>query len=406
MGFRETFRLALRAIRRNKVRSALTMLGVIIGVASVIAMIALGSGARAVIDEQIQAQGTTLIYLSSGSHGGPGRAAQGSGTVQSLKIEDAQAIVREVSTIGLWTPGVSGRAQVIAGNANWNTQVQGGNEDYLAVRNWQLAEGENFTAREVLVAEKVCILGATVAKTLFPDGDPVGQVIRIRNIPFRVVGVLVEKGQGQWGQDQDDFVLGPWTTIQKKLLGIDYIHQVSFTARSTELVEPTAVAITRLMRARHRISNPEMDDFTVRTVEEMAATRVQMAETMTGLLMSVASVSLLVGGIGIMNIMLVSVTERTREIGVRLAVGAKAADILRQFLAEAVALSLVGGLAGIALGITVSEVITKSLGWPVLITTASIAVAFAFSAAVGVFFGWYPARKAANLDPIEALRYE
>ena len=226
MGFRETFRLALRVIRRNKVRSALTMLGVIIGVASVIAMIALGSGARAVIDEQIQSQGTTLIYLSSGSHGGPGRAAQGSGTVQSLKIEDAQRIVRRgAPTIGLWTPGVSGRAPWIAGNANWNTQVQGGNEDDLAVRNWQLAEGENFNAREVLVAEKVCILGATVAKTLFPDGDPVGQVIRMRNIPFRVVGVLVEKGQGQWGQDQDDFVLGPWTTIQKKLLGIDYIHQ-------------------------------------------------------------------------------------------------------------------------------------------------------------------------------------
>src|SRR5512147_3214673 len=210
MGMRETFRLALRAIRRNKVRSALTMLGVIIGVASVIAMIALGSGARAIIDEQIQSQGTTLIYLSSGSHGGPGRAAQGSGTVQSLKIEDAQAIVREVSTIGLWTPGVRGRAQVIAGNANWNTQVEGGNEDYLVVRNWTLAEGENFTARDVLVAEKVCLLGATVAKTLFPDGDPVGQIIRIRNIPFRVVGVLAAKGQGQWGQDQDDFVVGPW----------------------------------------------------------------------------------------------------------------------------------------------------------------------------------------------------
>jgi putative ABC transport system permease protein len=406
MGFRETFRLALRAIRRNKVRSALTMLGVIIGVASVIAMIALGSGARAVIDEQIQSQGTTLIYLSSGSWGGPGRAHQGSGSVQSLKIDDAEAIVREIPTIGRWTPGVRGRAQLIAGNANWNTQVEGGNEDFLAVRNWAIAEGDNFTARDVLVAEKVCLLGDTVAKTLFPDGDPVGQVIRIRNIPFRVVGVLAAKGQGQWGQDQDDFVVAPWTTIQKKLLGIDYIHQVSFTARSSELVEPTAVAVTRLMRARHRIPSPEMDDFTVRTVEEMAATRVQMADTMTGLLMSVASVSLLVGGIGIMNIMLVSVTERTREIGVRLAVGAKAKDILRQFLAEAVALSLVGGLAGIALGITVSEVITKSLGWPVLITTASIAVAFAFAAGVGVFFGWYPARKAANLDPIEALRYE
>jgi putative ABC transport system permease protein len=406
MGIRETFRVALRAIRRNKVRSALTMLGVIIGVASVIAMIALGSGARAVIDEQIQSQGTTLIYLSSGSWGGPGRAHGGSGSVATLTEEDAQAVAREVTTIGLWTPGVRGRAQVIAGNNNWNTSVEGGNEDYLAIRNWQLAEGENLTARDVLVAEKVCLLGATVAKTLFPDQDPVGQVIRLKNMPFKVLGVLKEKGQGQFGQDQDDFVLAPWTTIQKKLLGINYIHQVSFTARTSELVEPTAVAITRLMRARHRITNPDNDDFTVRTVEEMAATRVQMAATMTGLLMSVASVSLLVGGIGIMNIMLVSVTERTREIGVRLAVGAKGRDIMRQFLAEAVALSLVGGLAGIGLGITVSELITKSLGWPVAITTTSIAISFLFSAAVGVFFGWYPARKAANLDPIEALRYE
>jgi putative ABC transport system permease protein len=406
MGIRETFRLALRAIRRNKVRSALTMLGVIIGVASVIAMIALGSGARAVIDEQIQSQGTTLIYLSSGSFRGPGQAHGGSGTVTTLTLEDAQAIVREVPTIGLWTPGVRGRAQLIAGNNNWNTQIEGGNEDWLAVRNYALGEGANFTARDVLVADKVCLLGATVAKTLFPDGDPVGQVIRVRNMPFRVLGVLAAKGQGQWGQDQDDLVVAPWTTVQKKLLGINYIHQVSFTSRTSELVEPTAVAITRLMRARHRIINPEQDDFTVRTVEEMAATRVQMASTMNGLLMSVASVSLLVGGIGIMNIMLVSVTERTREIGVRMAVGAKTGDVLKQFLAEAVALSLVGGLAGILLGVVVSEVITKSLGWPVLITGASILIAFAFSAAVGIFFGWYPARKAANLDPIEALRYE
>jgi putative ABC transport system permease protein len=406
MGIRETFRIALRAIRRNKVRSALTMLGVIIGVASVIAMIALGSGARAAIDEQIQSQGTTLIYLSAGSHGGPGRAHQGSGSVQSLTIEDAEAIAREVTTIDRWTPGLRGRAQVIAGNNNWNTQIEGGNEDYLAVRNWALADGENFTARDVLVADKVCLLGATVAQTLFPDGGAVGQVIRVRNMPFRVLGVLAEKGQGQWGQDQDDFIVAPWTTVQKKLLGINYIHQVSFLTRTPELVEPTAIAITRLMRALHRITNPENDDFTVRTVEEMAATRVQMASTMTGLLMSVASVSLLVGGIGIMNIMLVSVTERTREIGVRMAVGARTGDVLKQFLAEAVALSLVGGLAGVVLGVAVSQVITKSLGWPVLITGASILVAFAFSAAVGIFFGWYPARKAANLDPIEALRYE
>jgi len=406
MNIRETLRVALRAIRRNKVRSALTMLGVIIGVASVIAMIALGSGARAAIDEQIQSQGTALIYLSSGSFGGPGRAHQGSGSVQTLTIEDAEAVAREIPTIARWTPGVRGRSQVIAGNNNWNTQVEGGNEDFLAVRNWVVAEGANFTARDVLVAEKVCLLGATVARTLFPDSDPVGQIIRVRNMPFRVTGVLAAKGQGQFGQDQDDFVLAPWTTVQRKLLGINYIHQVSLTAGSSEVVEPTAVAITRLMRARHRITNPENDDFSVRTIEEMAATRVQMAETMTGLLMSVASVSLLVGGIGIMNIMLVSVTERTREIGVRMAVGAKTRDVMRQFLAEAIALSLVGGLAGILLGVAVSQTITHSLGWPVAITAASIVIAFAFSAAVGIFFGWYPARKAASLDPIEALRYE
>jgi putative ABC transport system permease protein len=406
MGFRETFRLALRAIRRNKVRSALTMLGVIIGVASVIAMIALGSGARAAIDEQVQTQGTTAIYLSAGSFGGPGRAHGGSGSITTLTMDDAQAIVREVPTIALWTPGVRGRAQVIAGNSNWNTQVEGGSEDWLAVRNFAVAEGANFTARDVLVADKVCLLGATVASTLFPDGDPVGQVIRLKNMPFRVLGVLAAKGQGQWGQDQDDLVVAPWTTIQKKLLGINYLHQVSFTARTTELVEPTAVAITRLMRARHRSAGPETDDFTVRTVEEMAAMRVQMASTMNTLLLCVALVSLLVGGIGIMNIMLVSVTERTREIGVRMAVGAKTRDVLKQFLAEAVALSLVGGITGIVLGAVVSEVITSSLGWPVLVTGGSIVIAFAFSAAVGIFFGWYPARKAANLDPIEALRYE
>jgi putative ABC transport system permease protein len=406
MNLRETLRVALIAIRRNKVRSALTMLGVIIGVASVIAMIALGSGARAAIDEQIQSQGTSLIFLSAGSFGGPGRAAQGSGSTQTLTVDDAEAIAREVPSVDRYTPIVNTRAQLIAGNANWNTQVQGGNQDFLVIRNWVIADGANFTARDVQVAEKVCLLGTTVAKTLFPDGDPVGQVIRVRNMPFRVLGVLAPKGQGQFGQDQDDFVLAPWTTVQKKLLGITYIHQVSVAARTSELVEPTAIAITRLMRARHRITNPDSDDFQVRTVEEMASARVQMAATMTGLLMSVASVSLLVGGIGIMNIMLVSVTERTREIGVRMAVGAKTGDVMRQFLTEAIALSLVGGTAGIFLGVAVSETITRSLGWPVMITLASIMIAFAFSAAVGIFFGWYPARKAANLDPIEALRYE
>jgi len=406
MAIRDTLRIAFKAMRRNKVRSVLTMLGVIIGVASVIAMIALGSGARAAIDEQIQSQGTTLIYVSAGSwNRGGGGVRGGSGTTTTLTMEDAVAI-SQIPTVGKWSPVLRGRAQVVAGNQNWNTSIEGGNEDYVAVRNWVLADGANFTVRDILTADKVCILGATVAKTLFPDQDPVGQIMRIKNLPFRVGGVFAPKGQGQWGQDQDDFIAAPYTTIQKKLLGITYIHQVSIAATSSDAVERTAVAATQLLRQRHKIQNPDDDDFSVRTVEEMAQTRVQMAQTMNGLLMSVASVSLLVGGIGIMNIMLVSVTERTREIGLRLAVGARTRDILRQFLAEAVSLSFVGGMLGMILGVGVSEGLTRGLGWPTMITGSSILIAFAFAAAVGVFFGYYPARTAANLDPIEALRYE
>jgi putative ABC transport system permease protein len=294
----------------------------------------------------------------------------------------------------------------VAGNQNWNTSVEGGNEDYLTIRNWPLASGANLAPRDILVADKVCILGMTVVESLFPGEDPVGQIVRIKNLPFRVVGVLAEKGQGQWGQDQDDVIVAPYTTIQKKLLGVTYIHQVMVSATRPEAVEPTAVEITRLMRQRHRIRNPDDDDFSVRTIEEMAQTRLQLAQTMTGLLMSVASVSLLVGGIGIMNIMLVSVTERTREIGLRMAVGARERDILRQFLTEAVALSVLGGIAGIGLGLLVSWGLNAAMGWPTQVTTWSISLAFVFAGAVGVFFGYYPARKAAGLDPIDALRYE
>ena len=304
------------------------------------------------------------------------------------------------------TPVVRGRAQLIAGDQNWNTSVEGGNEDYVAIRSWPLTSGANFTSRDVQIADKVCLLGATVAGTLFPGEDPVGQIVRVKNLPFRVLGVLAPKGQGQWGDDQDDIVVAPYTTIQKKLLGITYLHRMMVSASRADVVEATAVAITRLMRERHRIQNPEEDDFSVRTVEEMAQTRVQLAQTMTGLLMSVASVSLLVGGIGIMNIMLVSVTERTREIGLRMAVGARTRDILRQFLAEAVTLSFLGGVVGILLGVGVSLGITRGLGWPTQITGSSILLAFAFAGCVGVFFGYYPARKAAALDPIDALRYE
>jgi putative ABC transport system permease protein len=407
MALANTLRIATTAIRRNKIRSGLTMLGVIIGVASVIAMIALSSGARAAIDEQIQSQGTNVIYVNAGSFGrGPGVARGGAGSITTLKLEDAKAI-SELPSVARVSPVVRGRVQVIAGNQNWSTSVEGADVEYLTIRNWPLASGENFTSRDVLVAEKVCLLGATVAKTLFPDQDAVGQVIRVKNLPFRVLGTLVAKGQGQFGQDQDDLIIAPYTTIQKKLLGITWINQVTVSAASPDAVEQAAVEITQLMRQRHRIQTPEEDDFMVRTVEEMAAARVEMARTMTLLLMSVASVSLLVGGIGIMNIMLVSVTERTREIGLRMAVGARTRDILRQFLAEAVALSVVGGAFGITLGIGISTALTRGpLGWPTLITSQSILIAFAFAAGVGIFFGYYPARKAANLDPIEALRYE
>ena len=407
MKIQNVLRIALVAIRRNAVRSALTMLGVIIGVASVIAMIALGSGARAAIDDQIQQQGTNVIYVSAGSFGrGPGVARGGAGSTSTLTLEDAQTIAREVALVARMSPMARGRAQVVAGNQNWNTSIEGGNEDYIVIRNWPLASGDNFTARDVLVADKVALLGPTVAKTLFPDSDPVGQIIRVKNLPFRVTGVLTSKGQNQWGQDQDDIIIAPYTTVQKKLLGITYIQQVVLSATTSENVEPAAVEITKLMRQRHKIQDPTDDDFTVRTVAEMAATRTEMANTMTMLLMSVASVSLLVGGIGIMNIMLVSVTERTREIGLRMAVGARTRDILRQFLAEAVSLSIVGGAVGVLLGMTVSRLLTSGLGWPTVITPTSIIVAFAFAGAVGVFFGFYPARKAAELDPIEALRYE
>jgi putative ABC transport system permease protein len=399
-------RIAFRALARNKVRSALTALGVIIGVASVIAMIALSSGARAAIDAQIQSTGTNVVYVSAGSWNRPGGAHGGIGSVQTLTLDDAAAMRDQVPTVGKLTPVVRGRAQVVAGNQNWNTSIEGGNEDYLVVRNWPIASGANISPRDVLLADKVCLLGETVAKTLFPGDDPVGQIVRVKNLPFRVIGVLSPKGQGQWGQDQDDIVIAPYTTIQKKLLGITWIHQVMISASRPDAVETTAVAVTRLLRQRHRIQSPEEDDFQVRTVEEMAQTRVQLAQTMTGLLMSVASVSLLVGGIGIMNIMLVSVTERTREIGLRMAVGARTRDILSQFLTEAVSLSILGGLVGIALGVAVSQTLTQFLGWPTLITPTAIAVAFAFAAAVGIFFGYYPARKAAGLDPIDALRYE
>jgi putative ABC transport system permease protein len=400
-----TLRIALRALLRNKVRSLLTALGVIIGVASVITMIALSSGARASIDAQIQSQGTNLVYVSAGSSA-RGGVRTGSGGVQSLVLDDARAITDQIGTIARLTAVVRGRAQAIAADQNWQTSIEGGSEEYLSIRNWPIVSGANFGPREVQSGEKVCLLGDTVVRNLFPGEDPVGQTIRVRNLPFRVIGVLAAKGQGQWGQDQDDLIVAPFTTVQRKLLGISYIHQIIASATRAESVERAATDITRLLRERHRIQRAEDDDFSVRTVEELAQTRLQLADTMTTLLMCVASVALLVGGIGIMNIMLVSVSERTREIGLRMAVGARTGDVLRQFLIEAVSLSLMGGAAGILIGVGTSRLLARVLGWPTLIDAFGVLLAFGFAAVVGVFFGYYPARKAATLDPIEALRYE
>ncbi len=401
-----TLLLALKAIRRNRVRAALTMLGVIIGVASVIAMIGLGSGAREAIDQQVQSQGTNVVYVTSGSVGARGGGVRGgAGSITTLTLDDAGAL-SELPGVMHASPVVRGRVQVIAGNMNWNTSIEGADEGYFAVRNWPIVRGEAFSPRDAMTADKVCLLGSTVARQLFGTDDPTGSVIRVKSLPFRVAGVLGPKGQGQWGQDQDDLIVAPYTTVQKKILGITYIQQVLLSATTADQVESVASAATQLLRERHRSPSPEEDDFMVRTVEEMAAARVEMARTMTMLLMSVASVSLLVGGIGIMNIMLVSVTERTREIGLRLAIGARGKDVLRQFLAEAVTLSLMGGALGIALGVGVSQFLTNVLGWPTAIGPESVLVAFAFAFAVGVLFGYWPARRAAGLDPIEALRYE
>jgi putative ABC transport system permease protein len=348
--------------------------------------------------------GTNLVYVSAGSYG-RGGVRGGAGSTTTLTLEDARAIA-ELPGVAAISPGARGREQVIAGNQNWSTTIEGGSEEYIAIRNWQVAAGANFSAREVTTADKVCLLGETVARTLFPDQDPVGQIMRVRNLPFRVLGVLAPKGQTSWGDDQDDFVLAPYTTVQKKLLGITHLTRISLSAASSDRVEDLAVRVTHLLRQRHRSPGPDEDDFSVRTVEEMTSERTQVADTMTTLLMSVASVSLLVGGIGIMNIMLVSVSERTREIGLRMAVGARTRDILRQFLSEALALSVVGGVVGIGLGVGVSEALIGSLGWPMEVTSHAVLLAFGFASAVGIVFGYYPARKAALLDPIEALRYE
>jgi len=405
MEFRAIVRIALRALSRNKMRSALTMLGIIIGVAAVIAMIGVGQGAQRKVQDQIEAMGTNLLFISAGNvtRGG---VHMGAGATKTLVDDDLKAILREVPTVAAAASGASASAQVVSENQNWSTRITGTEPQYLQIRSWPIESGTNFTEDDVTRAADVAVLGATVRQNLYGTSDPVGQTIRIRNLPFQVVGVLAAKGQSGVGQDQDDTVLIPITTLQKKISGQNWLQFIMASATSQQASYAAQDQITSLLRDRHRIRPGQDDDFSVRNLADIAELADQQAQVMTMLLASIAGVSLIVGGIGIMNIMLVSVTERTREIGIRIAIGATEQDVQRQFLTESVVLSLMGGSIGILVGVGSSLVITKVLGWAVLVSPTAIAAAVLFSMAVGVFFGYYPARKAARLDPIEALRFE
>ena len=397
-----TFRIALRALRRNLMRTLLTTLGMIIGVAAVIATISIGNGAKAQVEGQIASLGQNVISVFPGSFSSGG-ARGGWGSMSTLAPEEAQMILDEIPGVVAVSCEVRDRQQVMGAGQNWNTSVQGESPDYLSVRGWSLADGGMFTEADVKSAAKVAVIGKTIADKLFAENDPVGETLRIRNMPFKILGVLKPKGVNFFGQDQDDVVVIPYTSAMRRVMGRQFLSAILIQSASPEQMARIQQATTELLQQRRQGREP---DFTVRSQLELAQAATANTKTMTVLIGSIAGISLVVGGIGIMNIMLVSVRERTREIGIRMAVGARGNDILLQFLIEAVTLSAIGGILGIIVGVGSSYVIAANTDWPTVTSPTAIFVAFIFSAAVGVFFGFYPARKAAQLDPIEALRYE
>ena len=399
------FRIALRALARNKLRSFLTMLGIIIGVGAVIAMVAIGEGAKKRVQDQIASLGTNVLVVLPGTVT-LGGARTGSGGVQTLVDRDAKAIMREIPIVSAASPVLRGMQQVIGGEQNWSTSVQGVAPEFQQIRNWTVSEGRFISDVDVESTAKVALVGQTVAQNLFGEESPMDAIIRIKKIPFRIIGVLGAKGQTGFGTDQDDTIMIPYTTMQKRILGVTYVQQIVVSAASAEQTQQVQEQIAMLLRQRHRLQPGRDDDFSIRNLSDITEAASSSATTMAVLLGSIASVSLLVGGIGIMNIMLVSVTERTREIGIRMAVGARSRDIMLQFIVEAVVMAASGGLIGILLGMGSSILLKSLVQLPALIRPDIIAIAFFVSGSVGVFFGFYPARKAANLDPIEALRYE
>ena len=405
LNFGELLRVAVRALARNKMRSVLTMLGIIIGVGAVICSVAVGEGASNQVQEQIRSIGDNMIWIEAGGRNVNGLRTGARGT-KSLTLGDAKAIVQQVPLVFNVSPHVDTGVQVIYGNQNWFTAVRGVSPEYLAVRRWSVARGSLFFQSDVDYAANVCLLGQTIVDALFGAEDPLGKTIRVKNLPCKVIGVLAAKGQSAFGQDQDDVLIMPFTTVQRKIKGIDWLDDIMCSAASGEAIAPAERQITSLLRERHHLRPDQEDDFNLRHPADIAQASAQSQRVLTLLLSSIASISLVVGGIGIMNIMLVSVTERTREIGLRMAVGATEENVQAQFLSEAVMLSLLGGGLGVLAGVAGSSAISNALRWPTQIPPQAILIAAVFSMAVGVVFGYYPARKAAHLDPIEALRYE